>query len=49
MYALKKEGGESMKKVLTAIGCGLSSLALLLVNTASLGLCGEVEPPKCLK
>lgn len=38
-----------MKKVLTAIGCGLSAFATMLVNTASLGLCGEVEPPKCLK
>ena len=38
-----------MEKIAVIIGEGLSSMADLILNTASWGVLGEVEPPECLK
>ncbi len=38
-----------MKKVLKKLGLVLSSMASMIVTTATWGVAGEVEPPECLK
>lgn len=38
-----------MKAFMRMIGKAFASVATMLVSTATLGVCGEVEPPECLK
>ncbi len=38
-----------MKAFLRAVGKAFASVATMLVSTATVGICGEVEPPECLK
>jgi len=38
-----------MEKIAVKIGEGLSSMADLILNTASWGILGEVDLPECLK
>lgn len=38
-----------MKNFLRILGLRLAALASMIVSTATVGMCGEVEPPECLK
>ena len=38
-----------MRAFLRAVGKALASVATMIVSTATMGICGEVEPPECLK
>lgn len=38
-----------MKKFLKTLGRTLAALSTMIVSSATMGLCGEVEPPECLK
>ncbi len=38
-----------MKRFLRAVGKIFAAIATMIVNTATMGVCGEVEPPECLK
>lgn len=38
-----------MKKFLCAVGKRLAAMASMILSTATIGICGEVEPPECLK
>ena len=38
-----------MKKLLQLLGEMLAALSPRILNTATIGLAGEVEPPECLK
>lgn len=38
-----------MKKFLQEVGKRLAAMASMILSTATMGVCGEVEPPECLK
>lgn len=38
-----------MKRILSKIGSFFAAMSTMIVSTATWGVCGEVEPPECLK
>ena len=38
-----------MQALLRKIGKMFAAVAPMLVTTATVGVCGEIEPPECLK
>jgi hypothetical protein len=38
-----------MRSFLSKVGEVFAAVAPMLVTTATVGVCGEIEPPECLK